>query len=272
MSSGIVTMRRYPFTAATIARPMPVLPLVGSTMVSPGLIRPSRSAASIMLRAIRSLMLPAGLCDSTLATTSAAPSWTTRLSRTMGVPPIRSSTVSAICPSLFIPSLSDDVAGASRADRAVPLRQVGDCCVLQHAQDRLPDRLPHVPLGAATALRAGGGLVQAIDGDDGPLQGDDHLADEQRLRVADQGVAALRAAHAAYEAGAAQRGQQLLQVRLRYALPRGDLGALRRLRLAEVVRQLDEGADTVVAFGGNLHVRPSAGRKWSKLLNNRSMA
>src|SRR3990170_2413905 len=166
MSSGIVTIRRYPFTAATIARPMPVLPLVGSTMVSPGLIRPSRSAASIMLRAIRSLTLPAGLCDSTFATTSAAPSGTTRFSRTMGVPPISSSTVSAICPSLFMPSLSDDVARAARADGAVPLRQFGDGCVLQYPQDRFPDGLPHVPLGAAAALRAGGGVVQAVDGKD----------------------------------------------------------------------------------------------------------
>src|SRR5215468_5276163 len=39
IDSGIVRMRRYPFTAQTSARPMPVLPLVGSTMVlSPGRI------------------------------------------------------------------------------------------------------------------------------------------------------------------------------------------------------------------------------------------
>src|SRR3990172_12948626 len=176
---------------------MPVLPLVGSTIVSPGLIRPSPSAASIMLRAIRSFTLPAGLCDSTFATTSAAPSGTTRFSRTMGVPPISSSTVSAICPSLFIPSLSDDVARAARAYSAVPLRQVGDGGVLQHAEDRLPDGLPHVALGAAAALGAGGGVVQAVDGQDAALQGDDHLADQQRLRVAGEGGAAPGAAHAA---------------------------------------------------------------------------
>ena len=65
-------------------------------------------------------------------------------------------------------------------------------------------------------------------------------------------MAALRTADAADEAGPAQGGEKLLQVRLRDALAGGYLGALRGLGLAEVMRQLDEGTDTVVAFGGNL--------------------
>src|SRR4030042_4718906 len=117
---------------------MPVLPLVGSTIVSPGLTPPSRSAASIMLRAMRSLTLPAGLSDSILATTSAQPSRTRRLSRTMGVPPIRLSTVSAMFPSLSIASLLDHVPCPVRSQGAVLLGQVGDSRAVQHPQNRQP--------------------------------------------------------------------------------------------------------------------------------------
>ena len=67
MLSGMTRMSLYPRTAATSARPMPVLPLVGSTMVPPGFSLPKRSASLIMFRQMRSLMLPPGLNDSTLA-------------------------------------------------------------------------------------------------------------------------------------------------------------------------------------------------------------
>jgi hypothetical protein len=50
---------------------MPVLPLVGSTSVSPGSTTPSASARSIMNFAGRSLAEPPGLNDSTLAATVA---------------------------------------------------------------------------------------------------------------------------------------------------------------------------------------------------------
>src|SRR6185369_13903229 len=79
-----------PRTAQTSARPMPVLPLVGSMIVAPGFNRPSFSAASIIARQIRSLMLPPGLNDSSFAHTSPQPSGTTRFSRTTGVAEIRS--------------------------------------------------------------------------------------------------------------------------------------------------------------------------------------
>src|ERR1051326_3741254 len=71
---------------------MPVLPLVGSTMVAPGLSFPSRSAASIMLRQILSLTEPPGFCDSSLAQSSASFLLGTLRSRTAGVEPIRSRT------------------------------------------------------------------------------------------------------------------------------------------------------------------------------------
>ena len=49
-----------------MARPMPVLPLVASTIVCPGLSSPRRSASSITPRARRSFTEPIGLKDSTL--------------------------------------------------------------------------------------------------------------------------------------------------------------------------------------------------------------
>ena len=74
--------------AATIARPIPVFPLVGSTIVPPGFSLPCRSAASIMLKPILSLTLPPGLKDSSFTRTSAQPSLGIRFRRTTGVLPI----------------------------------------------------------------------------------------------------------------------------------------------------------------------------------------
>ena len=67
MLSGITRITGYPRTAAMSERPIPVFPLVDSTIVVPGLSRPLRSASLIMLRQIRSLTLPPGLENSTLA-------------------------------------------------------------------------------------------------------------------------------------------------------------------------------------------------------------
>jgi len=73
-----------------MARPMPVLPDVGSTMVPPGFNSPDRSAASIMRTAIRSFTEPPGLKYSTFASTVAGRPSVTLRSRTSGVLPIRS--------------------------------------------------------------------------------------------------------------------------------------------------------------------------------------
>ena len=67
MVSGIVMMRRNPLDAAAIASPTPVLPEVGSTKTVSLLMRPSFSAFSIIAKPTRSLTLPPGLKDSTLA-------------------------------------------------------------------------------------------------------------------------------------------------------------------------------------------------------------
>jgi len=53
---------------AAIARPVPVLPEVGSMIVPPAFSRPSCSAASIRRIATRSLIEPPGLNSSSLAT------------------------------------------------------------------------------------------------------------------------------------------------------------------------------------------------------------
>ena len=68
---------------------MPVLPLVGSTIVVPGPILPSRSSASIMETPIRSLTDDSGLKNSHLPMISAftPASAASRDSRTSGVAP-----------------------------------------------------------------------------------------------------------------------------------------------------------------------------------------
>ena len=57
--------------AATKARAMPVLPLVGSTMVEPGFSTPWTSRASIIETPMRSFTEAMGLKNSSLASTSA---------------------------------------------------------------------------------------------------------------------------------------------------------------------------------------------------------
>src|SRR3954468_16098530 len=72
---------------AAIASPVPVLPDVGSTIVPPGLSRPSCSAASTIRIATRSLIEPPGLKYSTLATIAGASPAPILESRTSGVSP-----------------------------------------------------------------------------------------------------------------------------------------------------------------------------------------
>src|SRR5947209_18633742 len=75
-----------------MARPMPVLPDVGSMIVvMPGVMRPARSAAKIIDAPMRSLTEHIGLNDSSLTRTSAAPVAGKRFKRTSGVWPMVSS-------------------------------------------------------------------------------------------------------------------------------------------------------------------------------------
>ena len=65
MVSGMVMIMRLPRTAAKAARPIPVLPDVGSMSTVSSSMSPAASAASIMARAARSFTEPVGLKDST---------------------------------------------------------------------------------------------------------------------------------------------------------------------------------------------------------------
>ena len=82
---------RYPRIAATIASAMPVLPLVASIRVSPGLISPRASAPRIIESAGRSLTDPAGLFPSSLPRMTLLVVPGMRLKRTSGVLPTKSS-------------------------------------------------------------------------------------------------------------------------------------------------------------------------------------
>src|SRR3990172_2651893 len=83
--------------AAAMARPTPVLPLVGSTSVPPGLSTPPRSASSIIPRPSRSLTAPPGLSCSSFARTVGRRPLAMRVRRTMGVFPTSARTLSATC-------------------------------------------------------------------------------------------------------------------------------------------------------------------------------
>src|SRR5438093_800285 len=110
-----------------MARPTPVLPDVGSTIVPPGRSFPSRSASSIIARPMRSLTEPPGLRNSSFARISGRTSRPTRSSRTIGVSPTSSSTVGyrrAIARSVTAVGLSALVAGLSARLRATLLALV----------------------------------------------------------------------------------------------------------------------------------------------------
>src|SRR5438874_8985623 len=78
--------------AAAIARPTPVLPEVGSTIVPPGRSFPSRSAASIIGSPIRSFTEPPGFRYSSFARIWAPPRGLSLSRRTIGVRPTSSRT------------------------------------------------------------------------------------------------------------------------------------------------------------------------------------
>src|SRR5437764_7205116 len=83
---GITHVRWWPFSFATSASEIPVLPLVGSSSSCPG----SRCASSTILSATRSLTEPVGFWPSSLAQI-VRPGGERRWSSTSGVSPIRSS-------------------------------------------------------------------------------------------------------------------------------------------------------------------------------------
>ena len=84
--SAMVTTSGYPLAAQTMARPMPVFPLVASMTVWPGFSSPDFSAASITPSAKRSFTEPSGL-KASIFTKRLTPCGARRLIRTTGVLP-----------------------------------------------------------------------------------------------------------------------------------------------------------------------------------------
>src|SRR3954469_22596469 len=110
-------MQRYPLIAAAIARPAPVLPDVGSTIVPPGFSFPSCSAFSIIARPMRSLTEPPGFKYSSFASSLGCTRRPSAASRTIGVLPTSSSpegSSRAIGGSLVRELFLLDVAGRER--------------------------------------------------------------------------------------------------------------------------------------------------------------
>src|ERR1051325_2463662 len=109
--------------AATMASAMPVLPLVASINVSPGLISPRRSAPMIMESAGRSFTEPAGLLPSSFARTTFVVFPGTRCRRTSGVLPTKRSRVGRSCwrviAALSLERKAPRSAGLLRASRSL---------------------------------------------------------------------------------------------------------------------------------------------------------
>ena len=98
MLSGMVTVILYPRAAAVNASPIPVFPLVGSTIIVFGVSFPAFSAASIIATPMRSFTDHSGLKFSSFPMTVAFASPTTRRSRMQGVLPKVCVMSSKTCP------------------------------------------------------------------------------------------------------------------------------------------------------------------------------
>src|SRR5204863_7263699 len=92
---GMTQVSGYPFSFASSASEMPVLPLVGSSSSRPGWSSPAASAASSIAFATRSLIEPVGFWPSSFAYSRTPGFGETRRSSTSGVLPIRSSSEEA---------------------------------------------------------------------------------------------------------------------------------------------------------------------------------
>src|SRR5699024_5698294 len=126
IDSGMVSLTRYPREVPIIARAMPVLPEVASTIVPPGLSSPDFSAASIIATPMRSLTEFAGLYDSSLAMTSAPERSLALLTRISGVRPTRSETLlKMVKVSPFTLLCASAVTGLSPIGRAAPTAAEG---------------------------------------------------------------------------------------------------------------------------------------------------
>src|SRR5215813_3948720 len=228
-----------------MASPIPVLPLVGSTIVPPGLSAPVRSASSIIASAMRSFTLPPGLRDSTLATTAAPPGLGSLRRRTRGVPPMSSSTESWIVMGLSIKCGTSDVVHRPRA--APPLARLRHQFAERHPIDHLRDGLGNLE----PELREVGGGV-GLKRRASPLHRAQDRPDRDVARIPRQMVPAGGAALGNEEPGALERQEYLLEIALRNRLPLGDLLDGNQSALA-LQREIEHRLDRVLAFGGDSH-------------------
>jgi len=139
---------------------------------------------------------------------------------------------------------------------ALALRQVRNRCIVEYAEDCFANISPHLALSAAAVTSACATVVKTISRRDRPFERLNYLAHAQSGGLSYESMATLRSAHAADEARAPKDGQQLLQVRLWDSLAGGDLAALKGTRLPEVMRELDQSAESIVAFARDSHPGP----------------
>src|SRR2546423_13048518 len=143
--------------AAAMARPWPVFPDVGSTMVPPGFSRPARSPASIMRRPIRSFTLPPGFSISSLARIVGRTPRAMRCSRTRGVLPMASSDVSSTCIDGPLPAVHPGGGGPMLRAAVHPVGARG----VAHGQRRRAAQVEALAVGdpqVAERRQLGGGL------------------------------------------------------------------------------------------------------------------
>src|SRR5437867_572000 len=234
-----------------MASPMPVLPLVGSTIVPPGLSAPRRSASSTMATPMRSLTLPPGLNDSTFAMTVAPSGLGRRLRRTIGVCPMSSRTLAAIGDRLTATASSDVIHRAGGALALPhPLGHVGERQPVDHARHGLGDLLPQ--LHQILTIAGGANLAPRLERPARPLDGAQDGADGDRLRppgeMVSPGGSSLRRQHP----GALEREQHLLEIALGNGLARRDLLDGNEAS-AVMQREIEHRLDGVLALGRDAH-------------------
>lgn len=143
-----------------------------------------------------------------------------------------------------------------RANCHLVLEQLLNCRGVQDALRRLggcEPRVPHGTRGLPVGTRGiSGGIVYELVRHDWSFQSGHHVAERQLVRIACQLVPAMRPAHAAHNAPAAQTTQKLVQIRLGDLLPGGDLGTLNRA-LSVPSGQLDDRVSPVITAHSEPH-------------------
>src|SRR3989304_1437361 len=218
-------MVRRPLAPPTMARERPRFPAVASTAVSPGRSRPWAKASSRMNLATRSLMLPLGFRDSSLARTMAGGGrWE---GRGGGVEPIRSRRlVCALIQRSF--SCGLDIVHSTIMAALLLVGHLSDGDGGQELLGGLVYLTPHVPLDTEGCLDAVGGLLQAAEGRGGRWRAQPRpdLGRGGLGGVLGQDMAPLGSPLGGDKPRLSEDGQYLVQVGLGYALAMGNFTGL----------------------------------------------